>query len=460
MAADLLIRDVTIVDVEAGELVPHRDLSVSERTITAIGPVAPAADSGPPRDAVVLDGRDRYLIPGLIDCHVHIAFNGFLGIESDFRRTLKQLLIHGVTTAVDFFTAGGNFPGSSAHTVRDDVNSGRIRGPWLLTSYGCINAPGGFCSCSVGEAAAEVVTMEDVHRHLDRICATRPDFVKIVYDDVFGTLPNLTPELLAYLIKEVHARGFRAAVHIATVQDAVEAVACGADILGHGITGPIPEDVITRMAEAGTIVIPTLSSYQSRSLPRPEIALPAYSPPDSVAEYLRQVRSVYETKDQIDLYADAFIQAAETVVPLLAGGVAVVAGTDSGTWYTFPGDALHRELEIYVAQGVSPARALRMATADAARAFGLADRKGTLAEGHDATMVLLSGDPLTDIRATRRIEEVVIDGERLDLAQLRRDIVAPSDLPAKRLSDDICSPHHLRTPAAAGTSDPAAGERT
>jgi imidazolonepropionase-like amidohydrolase len=445
-APDLLVHDVTVVDVRTGTLVPHRDVAVSGRTIAGISPTGPLPD-GDPGARTVLDGTGRYLIPGLIDCHVHIAFNGFLGVESDFRRTLKQLLIHGVTTAVDFFTAGGSFPGSSPETVRDDVNSGRIQGPRLLTSYGCINAPGGFCSCSVGDAAAEVVTLQDVQRHLDAICATRPDFVKIVYDDVFGTLPNLTPELLAQLISEAHRRGYRAAVHIATIQDAAEAVACGADILGHGITGVIPEALVEKMAAAGTVVIPTLSSYQSRSLLRAQIALPPYSPPDSVAEYLRQVRSVYETKGQIDLYADAFAQAAGTVVPLLDGGVPVVAGSDSGTWYTFPGDALHRELEIYVQCGVPAAQALRMATLDAARAFHLDDRYGTVAEGKDATMVLLAADPLADIRASRLIEEVVFAGERLDLERLRADITAPPSEPIKRLGDDICSPHHLRRTA-------------
>ena len=308
MTPDLVVRNVTVVDVEAGAPIPAQDVWVTDGRITRIV-ATPGADEPPPASAQVLDGTGRYLLPGLFDCHVHIAFNGFLSVESDFRRTLKQMLVHGVTQAVDFFTAGGDFPGSAADRIRDDVNEGRFLGPWLLTSYGCLNAPGGFCSCSVGDAASIVVTMDDVREQIDRITAARPDFVKIVYDDVFGTLPNLSPEILAALIDEAHRRGFRAAVHIATVNDASVAVDCGADIIGHGVIEPMPAELLARMASAGTILIPTLASYESRSLPRWRISLPPAAPPDSVAEYQRQTRSIYEIKDQIDDYAQAHREA-------------------------------------------------------------------------------------------------------------------------------------------------------
>ncbi|MEV0729730.1 amidohydrolase family protein [Polymorphospora sp. NPDC050346] len=442
-APDLVVRDVTVVDVEAGAHRPARDVWVAGGRITRIVPTAEG--DPPPASARVVDGAGRYLIPGLFDCHVHIAFNGFLGVESDFRRTLKQMLVHGVTQAVDFFTAGGHFPGSAADRVRDDVNEGRFLGPWLLTSYGCLNAPGGFCSCSVGDAASVVVTMDDVREQIDRITAARPDFVKIVYDDVFGTLPNLSPDLLAALIDEAHRRGYRAAVHIATVDDASVAVDCGADIIGHGVIDPMPPELLARMADAGTILIPTLASYESRSLPRWRISLPPAAPPDSVAQYQRQHRSIYEIKDQIDDYARAYDEACANLVPLLDAGVTVVAGSDAGTWYTFPGDALHRELAIYAEQGLAPARVLRMATIDAARAFHLADRFGTVTEGKDANLVLLGADPLADIAAVRAIDAVVLRGRLLDLDALRADITAPHETPPAEIDEEVCSPHHLRT---------------
>src|SRR5438132_1378537 len=84
---------------------------------------------------------------------------------------------------------------------------------------------------TIRAAAAEVVTLADVERELARIHRVRPDFIKIVYDDVFGTLPNLTPEILGALIDRAHALGYRAAVHVATLSDAEVAVERGADIL-------------------------------------------------------------------------------------------------------------------------------------------------------------------------------------------------------------------------------------
>lgn len=438
-----VIAGVNLIDPVTEKVVPSMDITVEGTAITALAPSAGTVPDG------ALDGRGRFAIPGLIDSHVHIAFNGFLTAKPDFRRTLKQYLVNGVTSVVDFFTAGGNFPGSSAETVRDDINAGRFLGPHVLSSYGCLNAPGGFCSCSVGDAAFEVVTMDDVHKHLDHIEAVRPDFVKIVYDDVFGTLPNLTPDLLRYLIEQVHERGFRAAVHIATVDDAIDAVDCGADILGHGITGTLPEALLTKMRERGIIVIPTLASYEARSLRRKDISLPAYSPPDSVEAYLNARQSIYEVKDQIDLYREAHEQAAATVRPMLDAGVPVVAGSDCGTWYTFPGDALHRELEIYCGLGVEPAQALRMATIEAARAFGLDDRRGTIEPGKVADLVVLEANPLEDISAVRRTSAVVLRGEVLDLDDLRAQITGSAPVAEANTDDLPCSPHHLFSAGAA-----------
>jgi imidazolonepropionase-like amidohydrolase len=436
-ARPTLFQDVNIIDVEAGRVVGACNVLVAGGTIAAIG------RSQAPDGVRVVNGAGRYLLPGLFDCHVHVAFNGFLNVQADYRKTLKQFLVNGVTQIIDFFTVGGSFPGSSPEHVRDDVNEGRVLGPWFLTSYGCLNAPGGFCSCSVGAAASEVVTMADVERELQRIHAVRPDFVKIVYDDVFGTLPNLTPEILGSLIERAHDLGYPAAVHIATLSDAEIAVDRGADILGHGIIDPIPQSFLRRMAESGVVMIPTVASYEARSLPRWRIALPAYSPTECTSEYARHDRSIYETKNQIALYRDAFVQAVRNVPAMLEASVRVVAGSDSGTWYTFPGEGLHRELALYWEHGVPPAVVLRMATIDAARAFRLDDRLGTVAEGKVANLVLLRANPLQDVYATRSIEAVMLRGDLLDLDALRREVSEPDGLEAPVIDDEICSPHHL-----------------
>jgi imidazolonepropionase-like amidohydrolase len=91
-------------------------------------------------------------------------------------------------------------------------------------------------------------------------------------------------------------------------------------------------------------------------------------------------------------------------------GGRIVAGTDTPQQFVVPGSSLHRELELYVAAGLTPAAALKSATADAADLLGIADRAGTVDVGKDADLVLLDGDPLTDIRATGRIVAVVRGG--------------------------------------------------
>ncbi|MFJ3303906.1 amidohydrolase family protein [Streptomyces sp. NPDC086549] len=448
MEPTLIIENVAVVDVVAGTVRRGYDVRVDDAgTIVAITPhqAAPSAERAALRR---LDGQGKYLVPGLIDSHVHIAFNGFLDVRPDFTRTLKQFLLHGVTSVVDFFTAGGDFPGSSPENVRDDVNAGTFLGPRMLTSYGCINAPGGFCDCSIGDAASAVVTRGDVDREMNRITAVRPDFVKIVYDDVFGTLPNLTKEMLGELVASAHDRGFRVAVHVASGAHAMDAVDVGADIIGHGIVDDVPDGLIPELVDRGVVVIPTLASYESRSLERWRIALPAASPPEVVDRYVSTHRSLYETNGQLPLYREAFEQSLKALAHMVESGVNVVAGSDAGTWYTFPGESLLRELALYTEAGLTPARALRMATSDAAAAWGFADDRGTIEVGKRADLLLVHADPLQDVSALRDRAAVILSGEVLDLDVLTDDIVGGPFLPSPDLGDDVpCSPHHLRRQA-------------
>lgn len=433
-------RNIAVVDVENGALVENRDVAIVDARIATITP----AIDGQPVALKDFDGIGKFLIPGLFDCHIHLAFNGFLNIQTDYRKSLKQFLLHGITQVVDFFTVGGRFPGASPETIREDINSGHILGPRFLTSYSCLNAPGGFCSCAVGsDVVGEVLTLNDVGRELDRIDAVKPDFIKIVYDDVFGTLPNLTPELLKVLTREVHARGYRAAVHIATLSDAQHAVNCGADIIGHAVIECLPHSFIAELAAARVIMIPTLASYEARSLPRSRLSLPAYSPAESLWEYGHHERSVYEKSGQIALYHDGFIKALANMQPMHDAGVHIVAGSDSGTWYTFPGEGLHRELALYCDGGISPPSALRMATIDAARALHLTDQLGSVSVGKTANLVVLGSNPLVDINATRSVEAVMLNGSLLDMQELRDNVSHPNDTPPLR-SEEICSPHHLQ----------------
>jgi imidazolonepropionase-like amidohydrolase len=438
-----VIHNVTIVDVVNARLIPNRDIHIGNGTVTGICSPSPVRRN----DVETVDASGLFLMPGLFDCHIHLAFNGFLNTKSDYTKNLKQYLLNGVTQVVDFFTVGGDFPGSSPETIREDINSGGIRGPEFMTSYGCLNAPGGFCDCAVGDAASAVVSVDDVYEEVDRIDAMRPDFIKLVYDDVFGTIPNLTPDLLGKLIDEAHRRGFRAAVHVATCEQAMTAVDQGADILGHGIIDAIPESFLNKLADRKILVVPTLASYEARSLPRPRIPLPANAPLEVVQEYWRHTESIYERKGQISLYREAYQQAVANMRPMYEAGVLIAAGSDSGTWYTFPGEGLLRELEIYREAGLDDADILRLATDQAVAAFGQGHRLGSVKTGNTANLLMLEADPLKNVSNLRRIASVILHGETLDLQRLRADLAAPSTL-SDRIEtpkEELCSPHHLRS---------------
>jgi imidazolonepropionase-like amidohydrolase len=438
----LVVKDVAVVDVEHGEVHRGRDVLIDDAgLITGIRPHEAAGRDEP--NASIIDGRGRFLMPGLIDSHVHVAFNGFLDVRSDFTCTLAQHLLHGVTTVVDFFTVGGHFPGSSPETVRDDVNAGKFLGPRMLTSYGCVNAPGGFCDCSVGEAASRIATVADIERELDRITGVRPDFVKIVYDDVFGTIPNLTREQLREIVESSHRRGFKVAVHVATSAQAADATAVGADILGHGIIDDLPDALIRELADREVVVIPTLASYEARSTARWRLVLPSVSPPEVVQRYATTTRTIYEQTEQLALYGRAFERSVGNLCRMVEAGVKIVAGSDAGTWYTFPGDALLRELEIYTSAGLMPVDALRMATSSAADVWAV--DSGRVAVGRQADLVMLASNPLEDVTALRYTEAVVRGGQLLDLPALAAAIIGVPGVPGTQLIDEEvpCSPHHV-----------------
>ncbi|GLD42926.1 dipeptidase [Mycobacterium kiyosense] len=451
MAASIIIDNVAVVEVEAGTIREGCAVEIDE--LGLIAAITPQAQmSGETRDISRIDGRGKFLLPGLIDSHVHVAFNGLLDVRADFTRTLKQFLLHGVTTVVDFFTVGGDFPGSSPEAIRDDVNSGKFLGPYMLTSYGCLNAPGGFCDCSVGDAASAVATREDVDREIDRIAALNPNFMKIVYDDVFGTLPNLTKDLLRDLVTAAHERGFRTAVHVATGTQAIAAVEAGADILGHGIVDEIPDGLISEMLDCNVAMIPTLASYESRSRERSRMVLPAISPPEVVQYYAGMQNTFYELNGQLLLYRQAFDGSLRCMEEMVENGVTVVAGSDAGTWYTFPGDSLMRELELYVARGVASAEAIRMATCDAAALWGLSAETGSIAVGKRADLLMVSDNPLNDISAIRKVVAVVRGGRLINLDALALDIANGPILPSRPMDGSVpCSPHHLRDRFPKGT---------
>jgi imidazolonepropionase-like amidohydrolase len=179
----------------------------------------------------------------------------------------------------------------------------------------------------------------------------------------------------------------------------------------------VADQILPAMARAGTWFTPTLVSWRGQGLRRND------------ATHLDGARYVSPALERRWLEGEEDEPAGALERQLLArlgpltasaarAGVALLTGSDAGDPFVVPGFALHDELQLFVAAGVSPLQAIRSATLEPARALGVADRMGSIAPGKAADVVLLEADPLADIRNTRRIVAVVLDGRWLAVEQL------------------------------------------
>ncbi|MFD0201658.1 MULTISPECIES: amidohydrolase family protein [Saccharothrix] len=356
-----LIRDVRLFD--GHRVVPRADVLVD-------GPLI--AEPGGRVDAEV-DGRGMTLLPGLVDGHTHV-FDG----------SLAQALAAGVTTELDMFCLPGNLARQRALAAsRDDVAD--LRSAGLLAT-----APGGHPSqlldaigAEFGDAAEPFETVANPAQArafvADRV-ADGADYLKVVIDDgtVHGTnLPTLAPHVVKVLVDTAHAHGLQVIAHAITAKEVGIAVDAGVDGLAH-VWCDTADDLVSRIADRGLFVVTTLAYFESITDQTPTIDHAAHG---SFDHAMHAARTLHEA------------------------GVPLVAGTDANPWSPQHGTAMHRELELLTQAGLTPTQALASATSTPAVHFGLTDR-GRVTPGLRADLLLVHGDPTTDITAISAVAAV------------------------------------------------------
>jgi imidazolonepropionase-like amidohydrolase len=307
-----------------------------------------------------------YLIPGLIDCHVHV-------VGPD---TLHVLANHGVTTAFDM----GN-PMSLIDSLGGTPGATDLRAAGFVSTSPSsmharrMHAEPGVLVASPAEADAWVAARVD----------EGADYIKIVID-----LPGFDQDTVNALVSAAHARDRRVVAHASRSDAVAMAQRAGVDILTHApLDRPIGDAQAAELVAAETIIVPTLTMMRG------------------LVDRLRATGSS----------SPSYEPARSSVAAVHAAGVPILAGTDANALPSAPssppfGESLHDELELLVEAGLSPAEALDAATSTAADYFGLDDR-GRVSPGLRADLVLLDADPLVDITDTRDISAVWIAGNRI-----------------------------------------------
>ena len=368
---------------------------ISGMTVAGVGINLPI-----PEEAAVIDLKGKTLMPALSEAHTHFGGSdrltrpalGGRELTYDYARSSAEFLAWGVTTVR---SAGDWMP--DIVTFREEVSRGTFCAPRILTAGRMFVAQGGhpldtvFMSdagirknaCIVCDGATEI------DEEVKAMVEAGADWIKAFLSTVNKMnypvpTPRLPHETLQKITDAAHRWGKPVMLHVENPDDIDEALTLGVDsiehVVGVGNTKFETDDrLIRRLADSRTYVVPTMSAIFAHdgSLPGAERVYPRLE---------------------------------EAVRKMIDAGVRIAVGCDSGIPFLPYGESVHMELELLVNAGMPPIAALAAATGGNANLFGLGGRLGTIQVGQLADILVLDGDPLVDIRNTRRIRLVIKEG--------------------------------------------------
>jgi imidazolonepropionase-like amidohydrolase len=438
--AETIVRHVTVIDVERGRAIAGQAVAWRGDRIVAAGPDRAVARGW--RASRTIEGRGRYLMPGLWDMHVH--FGGGPDLIDENKALLPLYIANGVTTVRD---CSGDLP-DQVLTWRDQIAAGALFGPRILTSGAKIEGV-----APVWKGTIEVGNARDLEAAFARLQSDRVDFVKI-------TDSTLDPTLFLSALSRARQLGLRTSGHIPMALTVGQAVDAGISSIEHldyafkaGVkneaaiatdfaSGRIDRAEASRRIDAGFDPATAMAAYRQLAA-RGVFVTPTLNG-SRILAYLDQerhgddpyltligpkLRKTYDWRIQRAAQADQaavatrhahYERVAEVLPMLVEAGVTLMAGTDAGflNSFNYPGAGLHDELSLFVRNGLTPAQALSAAVRAGPAWFGQLDRYGGVTTGRIADLVLLDRDPLRDITATRAIHAVVVRGEVYDRAAL------------------------------------------
>lgn len=421
--ATLAITHVTVVDVTGGPSRADQTVLLDGSRIVA---VAPAAEVRVPRGVRVVDGAGKYLVPGLWDMHAHVT---------DGKAALNLNVANGVTAVRDM----GAIRFATARAWRDSIAAGTMLGPRMRIATPVVERPDWLAWVRRINPGAPWIaerfgpaTPEEAVRWVDSVAALGPDHVKV------RNWPDTA--VSRALVARAREHGLPVFAHANEPFPR-----SGVASYEHSIFPPLKVSAAARdslwrqWAASGAAVVPTLVTWSERLQPLDSLIAsidPSRNPMYRYvsAAQLQEWREEYATRTEESPFdwAAAYREAVSNVREMRAAGVTIMAGSDGGLATVFPGFGLHDELvQLVTIAGMTPLEALQAATLRPARFLGLADSLGTVEAGKLADLVLLDADPLVDIRNTRRIQAVFLNGRYLDRAALDA-LLAETEAMARR----------------------------
>ena len=442
---DILIRNAALIDVVEGRVVPTTHIHIRGDSIAGI-----YRDELPDtlEYNTEYDAQGKYVMPGLIDVHTHLAMHPQLlaGIIKDrdslvTRVALEQFVRYGVTTILTLGGGGANDEEMAELKRLEQRNS--IVSPLLFSAGDCITAPGSHPITTIMRLS-ESTTRERLHRAGVSVIAEGEDpesmimqkkrlgldGVKVILESgppPWYPKPRLSVETAGRIVDRANKQGLPVYVHANAYNEFSDAVSLGT-IRGimHGVIDSLVDDhqLFKRMKDNDIWYVPTLSVlYGFQSLRNQDRLEDEYLQAGVSPRALKSLANPIfkfgfgQALNKIDLSLGLDISK-KNLARINAEGIRVAMGTDACTPFNFPGYGAHIEMELMTQAGLSNEEVLRIATVNGAEFLGVNDLVGTLEPGKLANMLILEENPLDDIRHTRSIEKVVLKGRMIDLTVL------------------------------------------
>ena len=414
-----VIKDVHIIVGDGSELF-HQNVFVKDGLIKEI-----SSEEINAKAAQLIDGAGKTLMPGLIDCHVHIqGLNSRSDEDSDafLYGTIpeifkERILPYGITTVKDLCA-----PKHFIFKLRNEIRKGKITGPELFVVGPNFTAPDGHPANTLGgnnpwirrEMAIEVTASEQVSRGIDELKQAGADFLKFTYQggdywyfDEKLHINKIGKGLMQQIIREGKEKGLLTTAHVFYKEDVRELLEAGIYGIEHGVLDTKldgDDELVKLWKKSGTHFVPTVN------------AMTYEKEPTRLPNSLHNLKVLYDA------------------------GIPIAMGTDN-MFEMMSGDVEHRELAYYVEAGLTPMEAIVLATRNGAVHLGIGDRKGLVQCGMEADLILLDENPAENISNMQFIDKVFLKGKIV----FSQNVIQSYDIPSYTYPDGVSAMRYEKT---------------
>jgi imidazolonepropionase-like amidohydrolase len=403
----LILYNINLIDSD-GKIRPNSTIIIKENEIVDLsykGNITKVYFYEKYPNSTLIDLSGKYLLPGLFDMHAHVAGvlkNSFNQTYSE--ETLHRLLAYGITTIRN---PGG--PTDQSVGLRDNVSLERIIGPQIFTAGSLLNSP----VISIPFVEKKVNSVSDIHEEITNQANIGVDFIKLYV--------GLTPELTSEAIDKSHSLGLGVIGHL-YLTSWNDAANNNIDFLTHGVpVNPYmlsPQNRETFMEEGGGpfehfrwLELVNINGKEITEMIKNLVENNVFVDP---------TLSVYESmiKDNPVYAKNVWTKVLGLTKKMHDNGVKLLSGTDIPNFDLVPGKSLHHELQLLRDAGIPTSDIIQIATRNGAEALKIVNSTGTIEEGKQADMVVLSSNPIENISNTKNIDMIINNGKILDRISL------------------------------------------